>query len=285
MSWPARVLGADLDAAQGQELGDLGVQHLLGQVPVRDPGPEHPARLVQRLEDHAAVPEAAQVIGGREAGRAGADDGDRGPVQRRQRVLDRLLGEVQAVVAEEALHAADADRLVVLGPVAGRLARVVADPAGDRRHRVVFHDREVAVEVALVLHEVQVLLDLLAGRAGVVARRRLVLVDRPEEPEVAGGEEPLAFFLGRGRGHPGDGQLQVRRDPGAAYGHEASSAGCAGGGSRGSGQEVVAGAVVGVGAVGSAPAVSGVVRASVSPAARSADGVAFPFGDGRGRTR
>ena len=85
---PADVLagpgaGADLDAAQGQELGDLGVQDLLGQVPVRDPGPEHPARLVQRLEDHAAVPEAAQVIGGREAGRPGADDGDRGPVQRR----------------------------------------------------------------------------------------------------------------------------------------------------------------------------------------------------------
>ena len=137
--------------------------------------------------------------------------------------LDRVLGQGQAVVAEEALHAADADRLVVRGPVAGRLARVVADPAGDRRHRVVLHDREVAVEVALVLDVVQVLLDLLAGRAGVVARRRLVPVDRPEEPEVAGGEEPLAFFLGGRRGHAGDGQLQVRRDPGAADGHGASS--------------------------------------------------------------
>ena len=67
------------------------------------------------------------------------------------------------------------------------------------------------VEEPVVLDEVEVLLDLLAGRAGVVARRGLVLVHRPEEPEVAGGEEPLTLFLGRWRGHTGDGQLQMRR--------------------------------------------------------------------------
>src|SRR5262249_62081362 len=107
---------------------------------------------------------------------------------------------------------------------AARLAGVVAEPPGDRRHRVVFGDGQVAVEEALVLDVVQVLLDLLAGRAGVVARRRFVPVDRPVEAEVPGGEQPLAFLLRRRGSHSRDRELQVRRDPGAAYRHEDSSA-------------------------------------------------------------
>src|SRR6202008_1303116 len=106
----------------------------------------------------------------------------------------------------------------VLPAVARGFAGVVADPAGDRRHRVVLEDRQVPVEEALVLEVVQLLLDLLAGRAGVVARRGLVPVHRPVEPEVAGGEEPLPVLFGRWRSHPGDGELQVRPNPGAAYG-------------------------------------------------------------------
>src|SRR5262249_47245530 len=111
----------------------------------------------------------------------------------------------------------------------------VADPAGDRRHRVVLEDRDVPVEEPLVLDVVQVLLDLLAGGAGVVARRGLVPVDGPVEPEVAGREESLAVLLGRWGSHPGDGELQVRRNPGAAYGHGISSAlrGSAGSGAPG----------------------------------------------------
>jgi hypothetical protein len=78
----------------------------------------------------------------------------------------------------------DGDRAVQFDPVAGRLARVVADPPGDRRHRVVLENRDVPVEIAVVFDVIQVLLDLLAGRAGVVAGRRLVAVDRPVEPET-----------------------------------------------------------------------------------------------------
>jgi len=60
------------------------------------------------------------------------------------------------------------------------------------------------VEETFVLDVVQVLLDLLAGRAGVIARRRLVPVHRPVEPEVPGGEQPLAFLLGRRGSHSRD---------------------------------------------------------------------------------
>jgi hypothetical protein len=210
---------ADLDAAQVKQLRDLLIQDLLGEVPGRDTSPQHAARLVQRLEDHARVASAAQVVGGGEAGRAGADDGDRRAVQRRQVGLDRVLGQLESEVAEEALDVPDADRLVVLGAVARRLARVVADPAGDRRHRVVFHDRQVAVEVTVVLHEVEVFLDLLPSRARVVARRHLVPVHGPEESEIPRRKEPLPLFLCRRRGDPRDGQPQVLWDVRPAYGH------------------------------------------------------------------
>src|ERR1017187_5268420 len=207
---PADVLAgpdpaADLDATERDQLGDLGVEDLLRQVPVRDASPEHAARLVQCLEDDAGIATPAQVVRAGQAGRTGTDDGDRGAVERGQGSGDRVLRQRQPVVTEEALDGADPDRLVVRRPVARGLARVVADPAGDRRHRVVFHDRQVAVEVALVLHVVQVLLDLLAGGARVVAGWRLVLIDRPEGAEITGGEEPLPFLLGRRRRHSGDG--------------------------------------------------------------------------------
>src|SRR5581483_4382329 len=205
---------ADLDAAEIEDLGDLFVQDLLGQMPGGDAGPQHAARLAERFEDHAGVAAPAEVVRGGQATGAGPDDGDCLAVERRD--LDRLLGELKAEVTEEPLHGPDADGFVVFRAVAGRLARVVADPAGDAWHRVVLEDRAVTVEVAVVLDEVQVLLDLLAGGAGVIAGRGLVLIDRAEEAEVAGGKEPLAFLLG-GRGSDArDGKPQVLGDVRAA---------------------------------------------------------------------
>src|SRR5262249_59274994 len=49
-------------------------------------------------------------------------------------------------------------------------------------------------------------------------------VDGPVEAEVPGGEQPLAFLLRRRGSHSRDRELQVRRNPGAAYRHEDSSA-------------------------------------------------------------
>ena len=210
---------ADLDAAQVQQLGDLSVEDLLGQVPGGDAGPQHAPGLVQGLEDDAGVALAAQVVGAAEAAGTRAHDGHRLAVQRGQVLLDRVVRELQAEVPEEPLDPADADRLVVRGPVAGGLAGVVADPAGDRGHRIVLEDRQVAVQVPVVLDVIQVLLDLLAGRAGVVARRRLVPVHRPVEAEVAGREQPLPLLLGGRRRDARDRQPEVLGNVRPAYGH------------------------------------------------------------------
>src|SRR5262249_56531381 len=112
---------ADLDAAQRGQLGYLGVEDLFRQVPVRDPGPQHAARFLQRLEDHRRVPTPPQVVGAGQARWPGADDRDRGAVQLGQVAGDRILRQGEPVVAEEPLHAADPDRLVVRGPGARRL--------------------------------------------------------------------------------------------------------------------------------------------------------------------
>src|SRR5207253_6459962 len=108
-------------------------------------------------------------------------------------------------VSQEALDAPDADRVVVLAPVAGGLARVVADATRDRGERHHVLDRGVALQVSAVLDRVQVALDGLTGRAGVVAGRLLVPIDGPHVAEVAGREQQLPVRL-RGRGgHAGEG--------------------------------------------------------------------------------
>jgi hypothetical protein len=52
-----------------------------------------------------------------------------------------LPAALQRLVAEEALDRIDADRLVELRAIARVFARVVADPAHDRRQRVVLDRR------------------------------------------------------------------------------------------------------------------------------------------------
>src|SRR5262249_3413147 len=140
----------------------------------------------------------------------GADDRDALPIRRPR--LDDVLGQGEAVVAEEPLDAADADRLVVLAAVAGLLAGVVADAPGDRGEGHVLFDQRVGVAVAPLLDQVEVGLDFLAGRAGVVAGRELVLVDRPDVAPVAGRKERLAETLVRSGRHPRERDLQVLGD-------------------------------------------------------------------------
>src|SRR5581483_320147 len=146
----------------------------------------HPAALRPGVEDGHAVAQAGEMVGGREPRGAGADDehplaGRRGEAVDAPAAPDRL-------VAEKALDGVDPDGLVEPTAVARGLAGVVADPAHDRRKRVVFHDPPPGALVLLpaCLRLVQPLLDVLAGRAGVVARRQPVDVDRPLRPPAAG---------------------------------------------------------------------------------------------------
>jgi hypothetical protein len=125
------------------------------------------------------------VVCRRQPRRAGPDDEDplAGELGGR-----RLEGPALAegLVAEEALDGVDADGLVDLGAVTGGLAGVVADPAHDRRERVVLDDLPPGRLVGPLLGVEQPLLDVLTGRAGLVARGQQVDVDRPLGAPTAG---------------------------------------------------------------------------------------------------
>ena len=71
----------------------------------------------------------------------------------------------------------DADRFVNVLAVARVLARVIADPAVDRRHRIVADDDVPGLAVAARLRLGEPRLDVFAGRAGMVARRQAVHVN------------------------------------------------------------------------------------------------------------
>src|SRR6185295_3289273 len=109
-------------------------------------------------------------------------------------------------------HRANGNRLVVLPAVAGLLARVITDPAGDRRERHVFLDQRVGVEILAALHEVEIALDLLVRAARVVAGRHLVAVHRPDGAPVAGREQILPLFLRRRRRDPAKRYREPIRD-------------------------------------------------------------------------
>ena len=81
------------------------------------------------------TPDAAvrQPLGGRQAGRPGPDDGHAGGRGGRR----RARGCPSLLLHDEALDLPDRQRLVQVGPDAGVLAQVVADPAEDGGQRVV----------------------------------------------------------------------------------------------------------------------------------------------------
>jgi len=82
------------------------------------------------------------------------------------------------------LHRVDPDRAVELGPVAGALARVIADPAVDGRHRVV--GGQPPPGPLMLASTGQPGLDVLPGQAASVTRREQVPVDGPARPHRAG---------------------------------------------------------------------------------------------------
>ena len=164
----------------------LGVEHVARQPVLGDAEAHHAAGHRPGLVDRHLVAEPGEVVGGGEPGGPGTHHQNplAGRLGRRLHspaVLDRL-------VAEEALDRVDAHRLVELAAVAGGLARVVADAPHDRRERVVLHDLTPGclVAVAAVLGVVEPLLDVLAGRTGVVAGRQPVDVDGPLGAPAAG---------------------------------------------------------------------------------------------------
>src|SRR5581483_352227 len=110
------------------------------------------------------------------------------PLTRRRRRDGNLPAVPDCLVAEESLDRVDAHRAVELRAVARGLTRPVADPAHDRGERVVLHElppcRLIASRAGFGV--VEPLLDVLAGRARVVARWQQVAVYRSLGPPCAG---------------------------------------------------------------------------------------------------
>ena len=92
---------------------------------------------------------------------------------------------LESLIAEEPLHRVDAHRFIEVRPVAARFAWVVADASHCGGQGIVLHDLPPGILVAALLGVAEPQLDVLAGRAGVVARRQPIQVDRALGPPSA----------------------------------------------------------------------------------------------------
>ncbi len=181
---PELLLRAEVDAGRQQPL-DFGLEHVARQAVGRDGHAAGAAGDRQAVEQAHPVAAAQQVVGGGQASRPGADDGDLACFCRRQR--DRVgPAEADRLVAEKAFHAVDADRFIVLAAVAGGFAGMVADPPGDPRQRIGFDDSFPGLLRLALRQQAEIGLRVLACRAGIAAGRRAVMMHRLLHPPGAG---------------------------------------------------------------------------------------------------
>ncbi len=150
------------------------------------------------------------MIGSGKSARAGADDEH--AFSRRLGIDPQRPSLPLGKVAQEALDGVDGDRRVERGAVTGRLARMVADPAVHGRHRVIPDQRFPRLAVLAGLRQIKPGLDVLAGRAGIVAGRQKVDIERTARPDRPC--PPLA------------GQIDGRRHVVRLSGHHRASSSC-----------------------------------------------------------
>ena len=166
------------------DAGDFGIEYVPRHAVGRNAKPHHAARHRPGLADFDRVPHQRQMPGGRQPRWPRAHDQDL--LAARCRLDLRHPAVLDGQVAEEALDRVDADSVVDLAPVAGRFARVVADPPMDRRHRIVpDQDSPGRLEIP-GLRLVQPALNVLSGWTGVVAGRDRVHVNRMLKRHRAG---------------------------------------------------------------------------------------------------
>ena len=170
--------------AQVDDALHLGVEHVARQPVLRNAKAHHAAGQRSRLVHRDLVALARELVGGGQARGPRAHDQHLLARGRRRRRQLPALGD--ALIPQEAFHRVDAHGRVHLGAVAGALAAVVADPAHDGRERVVLHEHAPGLLVLAGLGVKQPGLDVLAGRALVVARRQPVQVDRARGAPASG---------------------------------------------------------------------------------------------------
>ena len=191
--------------AHGENAVDLCLDDVAGKAIGGNAIAHHPPReRCPLVEDHA-MPEPAQMVRGSEPAGTGADDENSPAGGHRGRI--RTPPFAQRPVAEKPFDRVDPDRLVHGGAVARRLAGVEAGATHDRRKRIVEHDLAPRRLVGTILGVVEPLLDVLPGRAGVVARWQAVHVDGSLHP-------PRSCPVGQARADvEGDGERLVHQSP------------------------------------------------------------------------
>ena len=80
----------------------------------------------------------------------------------------------------------DTHGLIQLATIAGGLAGVVTNAPVNRRHRVVFHQPQPGCFIGPFFRVIEPGLDVLAGGAGVIARRQPIDIDRFHRAPVPG---------------------------------------------------------------------------------------------------
>jgi len=121
--------------------------------------------------------EPRQVIRRRQTAGSGADDQHFFP-----RLFSRALvlpAVLQRQVTKKPLDCVNADGAVGKGPIADVFTRVIADSSVNRGQRVVPHEFLPGGLVLPFLRQCQPGLDILTGRARIVARRKKIDINRP----------------------------------------------------------------------------------------------------------
>ena len=135
-------------------------------------------------------PRRVEMVGGRQPAGTRADHQDALATARR---VDRgQPAFARRHIAEEPFHRMDADGRIQLVSIAAGLARVVADAAMHRGQRIVAHQCFPGLAVFACLRQSEPGLDVFARRAGVVAGRQEIDIDRPTRAD-----RPSAWFAGQ----------------------------------------------------------------------------------------
>jgi hypothetical protein len=211
------VIGAETHA-ELLEAPEFGIEHVAWQAIARDAVAHHPAGLGAGVTDLHLVPEPRQVAGGREPARPCTDHEHAPPAAVRRRVEPPVAFQRQ--VTEIPLHRVDPHRAVELGAVAGALTGVVTDPAVNRGEGVLERQQPPGALVIAGLDVSEPALDVLAGRAGTVARWQQIDIHRPLGADRPGSRLPVGergelgqvtMRAGTARGGRARCPLEVRR--------------------------------------------------------------------------
>ncbi len=162
----------------------LGLEYIARQAVLGNAEAHHAAQQRARLMDRDAVTEPAQVVGRRHARGAGADDQDMlagfgGRCRQLPAALERFI-------TEKAFDRIDADGCIDLAAVADVLATVVADASHDCREGVILGQVAPGAFIIAGFGMEQPALDVLTGRALIVAGRQAVNIHRSRRAPRAG---------------------------------------------------------------------------------------------------